>query len=57
MSNHVLDSDASGLEILTGVKVIGMSIEILTDAASHSKTKVGVDIDLADSHPLRTSVR
>lgn len=50
MGNHGLDGILAGLQILTGVKVIGMLVEVAADAGSHGKTQVGVDIDLANGH-------
>ena len=48
MSDHVLNSLTGGLEVLAGIEVIGMLIEVLTDVACHCKTDIGVDVDLAD---------
>ena len=48
MSNHILNSLTSGLEILSGIEVIGMLYEVLTDVSSHCKTDIGVDIDLTN---------
>ena len=49
MRDHVFHSLAGGLEILTGIKVIGMLGKVLADVGGHGKTDVGVDVDLADS--------
>ena len=49
VSNHILNSLTSGLEILTRIEVIGMLYEILTDVSSHCKTDIGVDINLTYS--------
>ena len=48
MSDHVLDSLTSGLQILAGIEVIGMLGKVLTDVAGHCQTNIGVDVDLAD---------
>ena len=50
MSDHVLDSGSCGLEILSGVKVVGMLVKVLTDGCGHCKTKVGVDVYLSYGH-------
>ena len=49
VSNHVLNCLASGLKVLAGIEVIRMLCEVLTDVTCHSKTDVGVDVDLANS--------
>ena len=46
VSDHILNSLTSGLEILAGIEVIGMLNEVLTDGSGHCKTDIGVDIDL-----------
>ena len=46
--NDILDILAAVAEILSGIKVIGMSFHVLADTGCHAKAKVGVDIDLAD---------
>ena len=46
MSNHILNSLTGGLQILTGIEVIRMLCEVLTDVTGHGKTDIGVDIDL-----------
>ena len=46
VSDHILNSLTSGLEILAGIEVIGMLNEVLTDVSGHCKTDIGVDIDL-----------
>ena len=48
VADHFLDVGTSGLQVLTGVEVIGMLLEVLTDSAGHCQTQVGVDVDLAD---------
>ena len=48
VSNHILNSLTSGLEILSGIEVIGMLYEVLTDVSGHCKTDIGVDIDLTN---------
>ena len=50
MLYHVLDCGSGGSEILTGIEMLGMLCEVLTDGCGHRKTEVGVDINLADSH-------
>ena len=49
VSNHVLNCLTSGLKVLTGIEVIRMLSEVLTDVTCHSKTDIGVDVDLANS--------
>ena len=46
---HLLHVLASRLEILTGIEVVRMLSEVLTDGSSHCQTRVRVDVDLADS--------
>lgn len=46
MSNHILNSLASRFQILTRIEVIRMLCKILTDVSCHSKTDIGVDVDL-----------
>lgn len=46
MSNHLLNSLASRFQILTRIEMIRMLCEVLADVACHSKTDIGVDIDL-----------
>ena len=46
--DHLLDGGASGLQVLAGVKLLGMIVEELTNRTGHSQTQVGVDVDLAD---------
>lgn len=48
VGHHVLDGLTGRLQVLTGVEVIGMLVEVLADVASHSQTDIGVDIDLAN---------
>ena len=47
--NDVLDILAAVADVLSGIEVIGMSHEVLADTCGHTKTKVRVDVDLADS--------
>ena len=49
VSDHILNSLTSGLEILSGIEVIGMLNEVLTYVSGHCKTDIGVDIDLTYS--------
>ena len=53
VTNDFLDVGAGGLQVLTGVKVIGMLVEVLTNSAGQSQTQVGVNVDLtyADRSP------
>ena len=46
---HFLHVFASRLEILTGIEVVRMLSEVLTDGSGHGKTGVRVDVNLADS--------
>src|SRR5699024_7474976 len=55
MSDHVLDSLTGRLEVLTGIEVIRMLVEVLTDAGGDSQTDVGVDVDLADGQLRRVT--
>ena len=48
VANDLFDVCSCGLEVLTRIEMIGMLVEVLTDGAGHSKTQVGVDVDLAD---------
>ena len=47
--NDCLDVRTAVGEILTGIKMIRMLDVVLSDAGGHAETKVGVDVDLADS--------
>ncbi len=49
MDVHLLHVLTSGLQILTRIEVVRMLSEILTDGSGHGKTRVRVDVDLADS--------
>ena len=46
MSNHILNGLASRFQILTRIKMIRMLCEVLTDVTCHSKTDIGIDINL-----------
>ena len=46
---HLLHVLASGLQILTGIEVAGILVEVLADSSSHSQTRVRVDVNLANS--------
>ena len=48
MLDQLLNVRAGGLQILAGVELVGMLVEELTDCASHSQTKIGVNINLAN---------
>ena len=50
MTNHFFDVFSCGFKILSGVKVIRMLDKMLTDGTGANKTKVGVDVDLANCH-------
>ena len=50
MLNALLDKFAGRSEVLTRIEVCGILDEVLSDSRGKGKTKVGVDIDLADSH-------
>ena len=47
VSNHILDSLTSRLQILTRIEIAGVFYEMLANGSSHSQTQVGVDINLA----------
>ena len=53
MANHLFDGSAGGLEILTGIEVRGVLIEVFADGAGHCKAEIAVDINLADCHACR----
>ena len=38
VADDLLDVGAGGLQVLTGVEVIGMLVEVLTDGAGHCQT-------------------
>ena len=46
---HLLHVLASGLQILTRIEVSRMLGQVLADGSGHGQTRVGVDVDLADS--------
>lgn len=48
MLDHAFDSCTGGGKILSGVEVRRILSHILSDSCGHCKTKVGVDVDLAD---------
>ena len=48
MTNDLLDVGTGGLQVLTGIEVIGMLVEVLTNSAGQCQTQVGVNVDLAD---------
>ena len=48
MSNHILNRLTSRLKVLARIEVIRVLREVLTDVTCHSKTDIGVDVDLAD---------
>ena len=47
--NKLFDVRTAISNVLTRVKMIRMSIEVLTDTSRHSKAEVRIDVDLADS--------
>ena len=49
MLNDSLNICTAVAKILTRIKMIRMLYKMLTDACSHAQTKVGVNVDLADS--------
>ena len=50
MANHFFDVFSCGFKILSGVKMIRMLDKMLTYGTGANKTKVGVDVDLANCH-------
>ena len=48
MTDELLDVGAGGLEVLARVEVIRMLSHVFSDVTSHSKTDIGIDVDLAD---------
>ena len=48
VADQLLDVGASGLQVLTGIELVGMLGIELTDGSGHCQTQVGVDVDLAD---------
>ena len=48
VANDLLDVGAGGFQVLTGVEMIGMLVEVLTNGAGHGQAQVRVDVDLAD---------
>lgn len=53
MLDNSLDIRAAIAQILTGIEMIRMLHKMLADASRHAKTKVGIDIDLADRASCR----
>ena len=49
MSYDILDILTAIANILTRIEVIRICHEVLSDTCCHTKTKVRVDVDLADS--------
>ena len=49
VSNHFLNSLTSRFQVLARIEVIRMLSKVLADVTCHSKTDIGVDVDLADS--------
>ena len=50
VGHQLLDVFTGGLQILAGVKVRRMVIEILPNGSGHRQTQVGVNFDLTDRH-------
>ena len=50
MLNNSLYIISCGAQVLSGIEMIRMSSHMLSDTSSQSKTKIGVDVDLAYSH-------
>ena len=48
VSNDSLNVCTAITDILTGIEMIRMLCEMLTDTCCHAQTEVGVDVDLAD---------
>ena len=48
VGHHLLDGLTGGLQVLTGVEVVGVLGEVLPDAGGHGQAQIGVDVDLAD---------
>ena len=49
MLNHTLNSNSAIAQILSGIEVSGVVVKVLSNSSSHSKSQVGIDIDLANS--------
>ena len=49
MANQLFDVCTSRLQIFSGVELVGMLVEELTDGTGHSQTEVRVDVDLTNS--------
>ena len=49
MLDHLLDLVTGNGEIATGIEYVGLFVEYATDTRCHSKTDIGVDVDLANS--------
>ena len=49
---HLLHVLTSWLEVLAWVEVAWVLSEMLADSSSHGKTRVRVDVDLANCRPL-----
>ena len=50
MLDHLLNFLTSDLEVISGVERCGVVGKNAADACGHSKTDIGVDIDLTNSH-------
>ena len=45
---HLLHVLASGLQILAGIEITGLLVEVLADSCSHSQAAVAVNVNLAN---------
>ena len=50
MLDDALDVVSGNRHILPRIKLRGMIVEVLADRTGESKTHIGIDVDLADSH-------
>ena len=50
MGNHLFDLVSSLSEILAGIEMAGILCKVATDSGGHCKTKIGIDVDFANSH-------
>ena len=50
MCDHILNCLTCRLEVLTRIKMIGMSVQVAADGCGHCKAQVGVDVYLAYCH-------
>ena len=45
---HLLHVLASGLQVLAGIEVAGLLVEVLADGSGHGQTAVAVNVNFAD---------